>query len=349
MTIQSVSLKPSEISQLLRHRRPQDPPIFIWGSYGIGKSGVVADACPNGNLRDIRLSHHEPTDAHFPMADHEARRVDFVPTGLFPTEDDERPGFVFLDEFANATRATMNLALQLARDRKFGTHKLGPNYVIVAASNRVADRAGANQVISSAAARFMHIDLEVDLDDSCMWMLEHNIAIEVVSFLRFRPNLLLDPNPQERASPNPRAWEYVGQEVSKYREESWYTHRMLSAASAGLVGPGAAAEFLAFMKVWADLPDVQQILAHPETTPVPTDPSTLYALAGALSKVADETNLDKVVVYLERLPSEEFNFLCMQAIRARHNAQGTIDKINRNATMVKWLLAHQEALLGISK
>ena len=72
------------------------------------------------------------------------------------------------------------------------------------------------------------------------------------------------------------------------------------------MGEGAAAEFIGFLRLYRDLPDLDAVLTQPETTPVPREPAVLYALVGALvercrNEQAPPTNFVK---YALRFPDE---------------------------------------------
>jgi len=70
---------------------------------------------------------------------------------------------------------------------------------------------------------------------------------------------------------------------------------------AGAVGEGAAVELTAFLKLFRQLPDPLQVLKDPEKAIVPTEPSVLFAICGALAAAANPQNFDRVVRYGERL------------------------------------------------
>ena len=73
---------------------------------------------------------------------------------------------------------------------------------------------------------------------------------------------------------------------------------------AGDVGTGAASEYVAFLDVYKDLPDINQIIQNPDTTPVPAELSSKYALVGALTHRTKKTNFAKILIYINRLPKD---------------------------------------------
>jgi MoxR-like ATPase len=227
---------------------------------------------------------------------------DFLPRAAEPGGDSR--GILFLDELAQAPLSVQNACLQLTLDRRIGEYVLPDGWSIVAASNRVEDRAGAGRITSALSGRFIHLDYDVDADDWQKWALTAGIAPEVRAFLRYRPALLFSFDPKQasaRAFASPRSWQFVSQIFATLPDE------VRLPTVQGTVGEGPAAEFLAFVRIYRDLPDPRAIVAAPDTSPVPGEPSVLYALCGALAetaRTAAANTLDAIAKYLTRLPAE---------------------------------------------
>jgi hypothetical protein len=160
----------------------------------------------------------------------------------------------------------------------------------------------------------------------------NGVKAEVTSFLRFRPNLLHDFDPQRDQNATPRSWvEGVSDVLGTVPAEAEFE------CFRGAVGEGAAAEFVGFVRIWRKLPNPDAILLNPTTTNVPTDPATLYALAGAIANRATEGNFERVCTYAERMPPE-FSVLTI-SYAARRNP----DLANTQA-FTKWSINHQNVL-----
>ena len=85
---------------------------------------------------------------------------------------------------------------------------------------------------------------------------------------------------------------------------------------AGAVGRGAAQQFIGFVEVYAQIPKLPDILANPATCRVPDEPSMTFALATYLSEHITDTNAEKVIEYLNRLPVE-CRIVCMRLVGVR--------------------------------
>ena len=92
---------------------------------------------------------------------------------------------------------------------------------------------------------------------------------------------------------------------------------LLHRVAAGCVGDGPAAEFVGFLQLYRELPDLDVVLQHPETAPVPREPAIVYALVGALVEKCkcDRTPVNSVIRYVLRFP-DEFTLLALRDILA---------------------------------
>jgi ATPase family associated with various cellular activities (AAA) len=297
-------LRPTEISQCLASLIPAQRPIYLWGPPGIGKSCMVRQAAQSLslNLVDVRATLLDPVDLRgLPRLTKDT--AVWCPPAFLPRSGQ---GILFLDELAQAAPLVQAACLQLTLDRKVGEYTLPDGWSVIAASNRAEDRAGSHRLITPLLNRFIHLDLEVSPEDWQTWAVSANVAPEVRAFLRYRPALLFqfDPTTAQRAFPTPRAWQFVSDVLPGAPPN------LLLGVVAGCVGEGAAAEFVGFLRLYQELPDLDAVLAKPDSAPVPREPAVLFALVTALVERcrADKAPLAGFVRYALRLP-EEFGVL----------------------------------------
>lgn len=319
-------MRPSQIVIALGHLIDANQPVMLHGSPGVGKSDVVRQvAAQRGiDMIDLRLSQLDPVDLRgVPSVDPKKKQTTWNAPDFLPTEG---KGILFLDEINSAAQATQAAAYQLVLDRKLGDYVLPPGWAIVAAGNRASDKAIVNQMSTALKNRFVHINYEVNIDDWCDWALRNDIAVEVLGFIRFRPMLLNEfeqrnesKEEKERvqrlkdaqAFATPRSWEFLSKVVQQ-KPASDIEYELYS----GIVGEGAAAEFMGYLKYYRDLPNLDALLMNPGAAKVPTEPATLYALATGLATKATQDNMERVVKYALRLPAE-FQVLLMKDAIAR--------------------------------
>src|SRR5579863_1104760 len=313
-------MKASHICEAVNLLVEARQPVFVWGEPGIGKSDVIAQvaAARNVLLRDVRALLLDPVDLRglpylqgnegdssaangFNCKQAKWASPDFLP------RDGE--GILFLDELNAAAPMVQASCYQLVLDRKLGDYTLPEGWAIVAAGNRQTDRAVTHQMPTPLKSRFTHLDFQVDLNDWCQWAIRNSICPEVIAFLRFKPDLLSKFDRDKNAFPAPRTWAFVSKILARGPKKT-----IESALIAGTVGDGAATEFVAFLKTYRELPNIDAILMSPDTEPVPTEASAQHAVAGALAYAATSTNFDRIYVYLQRMPPEFIVFAVRDAM-----------------------------------
>jgi hypothetical protein len=326
-------MKPQLVSEALDGLIQTQTPVFLWGSPGVGKSALTAQAARRlgRELADIRVPLLDAVDLRGLPSVQNGKctwlQPDFLPT--------EGAGVLFLDELNAAPQLVQAACYQLVLDRRLADYRLPEAWSIVAAGNRETDRAVANRMPSALANRFVHLTVEPDVNDWVQWALGEGLAIEVIAFVRFRPSLLnaFDPGRNEKAFPTPRSWHVASRLLqSKPSEPIRYD------LFAGTVGEGAAAEFLGFLRVYETLPNPDSILMNPASADVPTDPAVLYALTGALARKASDQTADNLMAYADRLPAEFSVLLVKDSLR--HNPAF----VNTRG-YVAWATNHQDVLL----
>lgn len=255
---------------LVRHRLMFST--MIWGAPGIGKSSIVAQTADEHNMRliDLRLSQLAPTDLRgLPVADHENTISRWYPPEFLPRDG---RGILFLDELNLAPPAMQGMAQQLILDRRVGSYQVPDGWFVWAAGNRKEDRAAVFDMPSPLANRFIHLTVEADFESFKAYAFQHEIHEHILAFLSFRPALLHKLDPQQPAWPSPRSWMMANR-----------LHKV-NLDIAHVIGPGAATEFAAFLKLYNQLPNIEAILqGKGSNIGFPGEPSLRYALTMALT------------------------------------------------------------------
>ncbi len=289
--------------------------LMLWGAPGIGKSNIVDQIATDlgATFIDIRLSQYDSVDLRgIPSVSHDTHLTTWNPPSTLPFKGNpayDNPAMkdklilLFLDEMLQAIPAVQSVAFQLVLDGRVGEHTLLPNVRVVAASNRETDRAGTNRMLSPLANRFVHVEMVPALDPWCDWAWEKGIDPRAIAFIRFRPDLLstFDPTKNEKVFASPRTWEFA----DRFLKQS-LPYDIFSSLVHGTLGQGVATEFLAFLDVWEDMPNIDAIILNPDTASVPptTKPATMFAVCAALANKADKGTIDSITTYVRRLPAE---------------------------------------------
>lgn len=296
-------MKPKELKKLLETTIPASLPVLITGAPGVGKSDIVAQSAHAANA-DLIISHpavSDPTDAKgLPWAVAGGEEATFLPFGeLARALKAEKSTVWFLDDLGQASPAVQASFMQLLLARRVNGHTLPDCVSFVAASNRRTDRAGVSGILEPVKSRFAAIvELEASIDDWSGWAFNNAIPASLIAFLRYRPELLskFEPSADLKNSPSPRTWSNLAKLESLSLPKA-----VESAAFAGAVGEGAAAEYLAFRAMAKSLVTVDQIFLDPDNAPIPGKPAELYAVSVALASKLNEKTLARGARYCERL------------------------------------------------
>lgn len=309
-------------------------PVMLAGQPGIGKSDVIAQIAQDRAepMKDVRLVTVDPVDMRGLPAARGDRAV-FLPTSLLPHEDvDGASGFLFFDELDKAPAMTQSAALELIWNRRVGDYVMPDGWKIIAAVNRTQDRAGSQRLNSALANRFAHVEMVADVDAWCQWALRNGVAAEAVAFIRFRPELLNNFEPDRKVNATPRTWAMAAPHIGKHAPD------IEAAVLTGTIGEGPAAELLAFLRIWRNLPSPDAILMNPQSGDVPTDGATLYALAGALARKVGPNTMGNFVTYLSRMPAE-------YGVVAMKDATQRDESLMKTAPAIQWFSDNSDVYL----
>jgi len=340
-----IALNPKQLATLLEKTIAARHPVLIQGAPGIGKTDIVtqAAAAAGADLLIIYSTCSDPTDAKGMPAtwyDKETghQEADFIPFAyLKQMITTKKPLVVFLDDVGGAPPAVQLSQMNLVHARKTGDGTpISDNVVFIAATNRRQDRAGVTGMLEPFKSRWTTIvELQADVEAWTPWALANNLPTEIIAFIRFRPELLHDfkPSADLNNTPSPRTVANVGKLM-----QIGLPPEMEYSVFSGAAGEGFTAEFMGFLRICRQLPNPDVILMNPDKAEVPTDPATLYALCGALSRKASAGNIERLVTYSNRLPAE-FSVMTMRDVFVQK------PDLQSTRAAITWFTAHQGVML----
>ncbi|MEA2100940.1 MAG: MoxR family ATPase [Campylobacterota bacterium] len=297
-------MKASNLISVIKSLCEQKVPTFLWGAPGIGKSSIVkqvADSLGIGFI-DLRLALMDPTDLKgIPFYDKESHTALWAPPAFLPSDGE---GILFLDELNSAPPSVQASAYQLILDRKVGEYELPDGWAIISAGNRESDRGVTYRMPSPLANRFVHFDMEVDIDDWRFWAFERGLDERIIAYISYKNEHLFtfDAKSDKKSFATPRSWEYVDRILKSAIDEE-----LLLDSISGAVSREVAVGFLSFAKVMNRLPNIKQILETGKGEYC-DEVDVLYALStglvsGVLKDNSDE-KIDNVLNYTLELKSE---------------------------------------------
>lgn len=308
--LETTGISPTRLKMAITHSISRKRPLFVWGPPGIGKSDIVAAVAQEQNrpLIDIRLPLMEPTDmrgipylAEVKVYDAQGNLVrDETNVPLtekvfrwsnpsdLPTDPNSR-ALVFFDEMSAAPPSVQAATYQIILNRRIGTYVLPDDVVIVAAGNRVKDKGVAYNMPMPLANRFSHVTLDVSIDDWKEWAVLNRVHKDVVGYLSFQPNDLMNfqPNNDSYAFATPRSWYFASELLQEENADgelvdTQLPSEVLGDLIKGTVGEGPGVKFMTYRHQAANLPNAKDILTGKVTKLNAKQIDIMYALTTAL-------------------------------------------------------------------
>ena len=307
-------MKASELTKSITALSEQNVPTFLWGAPGIGKSSIVKQIALSKDIGfiDLRLALMDPTDLKgIPFYNKESHTALWAPPAFLPKSGS---GILFLDELNSAAPSVQASAYQLILDRKVGEYSLPDGWAIVAAGNRESDRGVTYRMPSPLANRFVHFEMEVDVDDWKSYAYKTEVDERIISYISYKNEHLFtfDSKSDVKNFATPRSWEFVDNIL-----KSQLSQELLLNSIGGAVGKDVAVSFLSFIKVMNRLPDIKNILASGDGE-YSDEVDVLYALStglvSSLLKNTTEESIDNLLKYTLGLKSE-FAVLIVQDLQ----------------------------------
>ena len=298
-----------------REKPARDMSALFLGGPGVGKSQIPAESAAGLSMpylldhAPIRL----PEDfAGLPFRMQGVSAAEFLPFGhMLEWCSAQEPTIVCIEEVGQASTSTQAALMQVVEGRKVGQHEISDNVLFIFTSNRAQDNAGAGNILSTLQSRCATtLEVVPDVRSFLVWgARKGGIRQEILAYLTVNPNSLYAFNPQVdrfKPFPCPRAWAKASTLLDLHLPEA-----IERKAIGGAVGGPVGEEFMAFTSIFKSgkVPSVPRILSDPDSVKPPDMSkrdglSIGYAISGALSAQADESNVGNAIAWMGKLPQE---------------------------------------------
>jgi hypothetical protein len=337
---------PKEVTRFLPTAYDLRLPVFLWGKPGIGKSDLVRQFAEEHemDLIDLRLTTLESCDLRgLPRINHETGLTEWVRPEFLPEID--TPVAIFLDELTAAEPRIQASAYQLILDRCIGRHRLPDQAWVLGAGNAPEDGAVSYGMGTALADRFVHVKVVANVQDWMDWAIDHDLAPEVITFLRVRPEMLDTSAGQEQTeqivTPSPRSWARVSRVLQQTRDQ-----RVRALAVNGLVGEGVAVDFFHTLEEIGQLPPIEKLLGMPAKEAARNVPATIPGLYGLTYSLVRYVNslpayeraielLDAVSSIPDSLPRREIQSLGMELLMGRAEKEKLLRSLTQTKTYLR--------------
>jgi len=219
---------------------------LILSAPGIGKSEMVYEAAREAGLpcRSLLGTQIAPEDVSGVPRIIGERSVFCPPRILLPERPE--PFCLFLDELPACAPDVQKAFYSLLLERRLGEHALPPGTWVVAAGNRLQDRALVRAMSSALVNRVTILQLRHDVDEWLAWAQRSNIRQEIRAFISTVPDALMRPVPADPVPfSTPRAWSLLSRAFDMAQKAGMLNAETRRALSFGRLSPEDAAVFCA--------------------------------------------------------------------------------------------------------
>lgn len=328
---------------------------------GVGKSECVAQVAeelsretakggigePVG-LKQFFLSTVEAPDVRgfaIPGKAEDGRAImQFTEAPWVPKPGEPSHGILFLDEFRQAGHDVQKPAAELLLNGKVGDSVLPITWMVVAASNREQDRSGVQRELAFIANRRMLVNVQPELDAWVEWAERKQINWITIAFAKVNPGIVFgDEIPSKGgAFCSPRTLVKTSYLIDTM------PMNLFTEAAVGLLGEGAASQFVSFLRVAQQVPDFGEIVKDPKKARLPESdrPDAQYATMQMIAHRVDKDTAAPAFEYLKRMP-KEFQVSGLRAALTKSaelvRSKGFADwlKVNKDLVMSANLLDRQ--------
>lgn len=255
-------------------------------------------------------------------------------------------GIYFVDELSSAEHLTQKALASVLLEKQFGNYFLPPGWQVWVASNRAADRAGALKMLSHIQNRVTEIPIDNDALSWAVWAETHGIHPLLIAWAKSNPTVAFVDEVPGTGRPFCTARSIVRaakklqvglrrDAEGKLIDMELPSDSLIQQAVYGDVGEGAGSSMFGYLKVWDQLPTLEEIVANPMKAKCPDELSAGWAAGQMAIHFASKDNIDAIWTYTERLPRE------VQVSMAKSLLERSGSALLNSPTMIKWIHANK--------
>lgn len=337
---------PSIVKPFIRSCLLNKRPILLTGMPGCAKTSLVNEVVTElgWGMITVHPVVDDPTDYKgMPFVTNS--HAEFMPFDYqIEMIDTDKPLVFFGDDLLQALDAVQGAMMRLLLAKKIGTRTVSPHVRFISASNRKSDKSGGGRILEALKSRHHSIvPVNFSLDDFRKWWIATKRPASMISYMHVQPQEFdfermwdnRKPEGEITNHPLPRTVANLGDlQMDNLPTACEYE------AYSGAVGQAWATKYLAYLKVYRELPDPDSIIASPDKAVVSSDAAVQYAICNAVAYRATVDNIGSIIAYANRLPSE-FNIMLV-----RDSLDYCKDIITKQAKpFLAWASKHSEVLL----
>ena len=349
----SVSLK--EGAEMVNRIGDEDT-ILFQGEMGIGKSSMLkmlASTHPDHHICYVDMTTKDVGDFLIPKI----RTINGVDVCSFiPNEEfgfhTGKPVIIMLDEIGKTGKAVFNASLRLMQEYALGVYELPKGSKVFATTNLASEGIG-DLLPPHGRNRVVVMKIRKPTADEWIdWALDNGIAPEVILTVKEFPQMLAsfedytdskdneyiyDPRTPRPSFVTPRSLEKCSNIIKK---TVGLPEDVIGCAIKGTIGARACYDMLNVVKLSADLPSWDSIMADPMKAQIPESPAAICMLVYSAVQRVEKDTINKWIKYMGRISKEAQGLFATSVMRtSKKSVVGTSTEFVKWATANNYLFA----------
>jgi hypothetical protein len=253
-------------------------------------------------------------------------------------------GVIVLEEYGQ-TEVDLKRALgQTTLEKRVGQHQVPEGFNVVMLSNYEGGRDAVTREFDFMINRRAEINMRLSLDSWLLWAHANRMTNITMAFAAMPAHEVFTGKAPKDQGPwlTPRSLATLDRYVRKVVERKIpFNDAGVLVAAGGIIGRGAAQQFLTFGELRDKIPTVRQIIADPDKCPVPDSTDKQMFVVFNMADEANKNNIDQLVTYMQRLPSD-------LAISFYRNALTSDKSLMSCRAFGDWAVANKQLLAVVS-
>jgi hypothetical protein len=225
-------------------------------------------------------------------------------------------GILALDEFGQAEIDVQKAAAELLLHGRVGHFSLPPLWRVVAASNRLSDRAGVLKSLTFLTNRRMLLRVDASLPAWNEWVNNQPEHVRphhlTISFANRQPDLVFRDSVPAGDDPfcTPRTLVRMDRDLQalatehELRNNTLPMDQVAREVCAGWIGGGESAQFFTHIKFAEEIPDLADIERDPHKAKLPEKRDAQMVCAFMLAHNITQKNVVNILRYIDRMNIE---------------------------------------------
>ena len=324
----------------------------LLGSAGIGKTSIASTLEKRTGYKAyiIPCTDIELGDVAMPVIDHEGKLTRFYPSERFGLQHGQ-PVIIILDEYFKSSQPVQNMLHPLLEQYKprLAGSELPEGSIVVLTGNELGGGLGDNMK-GHTRNRIIPVTVRSPSNrEWAGWLAENDGHPVMQAVAMENPQLFADYHDDPE---NPHIWNPSRPDDAYFSPRSgktvsdllWgkehVTQNMFRASLEGAVGKPTADLILQFDRFQEQIPDWDDVIKNPTTTPLPRDNGALALFSFmAVERFKSHDELESVITYLQRTNEWDAIF-CITT--ARHKTKNVI--AFRNPRFAQWVSDNEDLL-----